>query len=717
MGFFDDSTIGLIFKISADSKLAQEALETLKGHTEAVTGAMQGKFGALANSIQSTLGSVLSPTGLLAGGAGALAGSFLELANKAAESGDKIFEAGEKTGLTAANLSGLRAVTQQVGENFDSLTLALSRAGRNLQAAIDQPGLQSSKVLAQLMGGAQNLAELGLKPMDERLHVVLQRIFALNDVGERNYALNTLLGRGWQDNVETLKMLAEQGYGPAIEKAKEFHEFYDDAAAAQAHEFDVQMNTLKSDLRGLALVVGREAVPALHDLMAAFIDMQSDMRDSATASEKWGEDLRAYMGGAVDFVHELITGKVSTWATQFISAGAIFRRETQAATNAEVAALPGHERYREALDKVKKATELAAKAHIPYTQALYDLAHGITPVIAAQQKDAESEDAGTAATKRHTSARHAHSAALHAQTQAVTAYTAAVKALGLEELPLVQADRELLASMLALDPAVQKFTAGAQSQIAALPVWDERSRKLALDLISLVPDFANVGTAATKMSQEVIAALTAVDSKGAQWSEDSERQLGTLGSATLKYASTVTEAIDRELLAYGVSQKALQGIYKALLGDLASFLSQVAQKQAQRQIAEALGDLADFNYVGAAEHFAAAAAWEVLGAAVSAGAGSLTGQTAAAARVAGPAAASQPHGPTSPLAPGYSAAVAAANAGQPAPVTINVEASGMFLATQADVSKVVCEAVTRGVEQHGMRVVSSHTRRPGPAGR
>ena len=160
----------------------------------------------------------------------------------------------------------------------------------------------------------------------ERIQVVLQRIFALNEVGERNRALQALLGRGWQENIETLKAYANH-LQEAIEQAKRFGTFYTAEEAAKAHEFEFQINTLKASLSGLATTIGREVIPAVNGMIQAFFNAQSAMRDSAKASEKWGEDLRAYVGGAVEFVTELITGKTSTWATAFISSGSIFRRE------------------------------------------------------------------------------------------------------------------------------------------------------------------------------------------------------------------------------------------------------------------------------------------------------------------------------------------------------------------------------------------------------
>jgi hypothetical protein len=130
------------------------------------------------------------------------------------------------------------------------------------------------------MGGAKNLAALGLKPMDDAIQIVVRRIFELTNEGERNLALSALLGKAWMTNVETLKLLAAQGYGPAIKQAKRMGLFFDDEAARQAHDFAVQIATLKANFEGLSTSFGRSVIPVVNSLTAALFNMQSSMRDS-----------------------------------------------------------------------------------------------------------------------------------------------------------------------------------------------------------------------------------------------------------------------------------------------------------------------------------------------------------------------------------------------------------------------------------------------------
>lgn len=201
--------------------------------------------------------------GSLLGGVTALAGGMFALAKRSAEVGSQIFEAQEKTGIAASQLSGIMAIAKQTGGNFDGLSTALARAGANLSKALIEPGKITSKILIQAMGGARQFADMGLKPMGDRLQSVLAHIFAMNDEGARNAALSALLGKGWMENVSSLKLLAEQGYGPAIAAAKKMGVFFDDAAAANARKFSVELKDMEAQASGLGLSIGTYLLPVI----------------------------------------------------------------------------------------------------------------------------------------------------------------------------------------------------------------------------------------------------------------------------------------------------------------------------------------------------------------------------------------------------------------------------------------------------------------------
>jgi len=249
---------------------------------------------------------------VIGGGVIALGAGLLKLAQHAAEAGAKIYDAHEKTGLAAASLSGLNAISRVTGENFDSLTMALGRAGRNLTLAINEPGALTGKVLAGIMGGAENLKRLGLEPMDQALQQVLARIFALNNVGERNLALQALLGRGWMENVETLKLLATQGYEPAIAKAKELGIFFDEKSARDAKQFTLALNSMKAELSGMALTLGKEVMPYAEEFLAWLHTLKTNLEVDALRAEALAAALAAPLtGGASLIATHILLAKAS----------------------------------------------------------------------------------------------------------------------------------------------------------------------------------------------------------------------------------------------------------------------------------------------------------------------------------------------------------------------------------------------------------------------
>ena len=99
----------------------------------------------------------------------------------------------------------------------------------------------------------------------------------------------------------------------------------------------------------------------------------------------------------------------------------------------------------------------------------------------------------------------------------------------------------------------------------------------------------------------------------------SARQLEFIG-----VENQVVGALDKELMAYGFKAKAMKGFFAEELRELASFLTKKAHFKAMEQVAEALGAFPNFAAMG--EHFAAAVAWEALGAGISGLAGSLAGR-------------------------------------------------------------------------------------------
>lgn len=208
-----------------------------------------------------------------------------ELVEKAGELGAQLTKAAEVTGLSTEALSGLRAEAQTTGEDFTSLTVTMGRLQKNIEAGIISPGSAAGKTLEALLGSAKALKELGLEPADKQIQTVMHSIFELTNEDQRNYAATTLLGKGWQSNVETLKALATEGFGNLEEKASGVGGLYSEEEVAKLKRYGEEWNRLKTTFDNVAISIGgviaegaELATTGLKN-MAMGVNLGSDMAD------------------------------------------------------------------------------------------------------------------------------------------------------------------------------------------------------------------------------------------------------------------------------------------------------------------------------------------------------------------------------------------------------------------------------------------------------
>jgi hypothetical protein len=185
----------------------------------------------------------------------------------------------------------------------------------------------------------------------------------------------------------------------------------------------------------------------------------------------------------------------------------------------------------------------------------------------------------------------------------------------------------------------------------------------------------------------------------------------------------VMSALNRELEAHKKLTAGLRAAYQQALKELAEYLAKEAEMKAMEQIAMATADFATMNFVGGAEHLAAAAAWEALGAGISAAAGAIAGsnQRTSGSRGYGAsrsranatdsyeAPTAQAQGaygtPGSTLAPGAQPAAMPSGGG----LTVSImgdEEAGQWLATTLN------KAVTQG----GVQLTATGSQRGAPVG-
>jgi hypothetical protein len=186
------------------------------------------------------------------------------------------------------------------------------------------------------------------------------------------------------------------------------------------------------------------------------------------------------------------------------------------------------------------------------------------------------------------------------------------------------------------------------------------------------------------------------------------RDANLYAAAGVSAHQLVAGAIIAESIAMGLAAVAGDQAFKMMLRQLGEYIQKKATIKAAEQVAEALSSWP--NFVAMAHHFAAAAAWEVLGGAASAavsaiGYGTSMGRSAASvAAGAGTAAA-----PT--VAPSTSGLLAPGARRQERAQGVTVIFQGPIYGGQAGLRQLV-HHISDVVERHNVRLVSSQAKSP-----
>ncbi len=355
-------TLGLLFEINADPKNAIARMAELDAASVASATSVKSVW-------SSAMQAITGPTGIALGAMAGLGGIMLEAANKAAEAGNEIYEAGEKTGMSAEALSGLMAVSKETGTSFEGLANAFARGSRNIAQAAD-----TGKGALTAFFSQAELQALKLRPVDEQMQVVLHRIFALSNEGERNRELQALLGRGWMENISVLKMLATEGYGPAIEQAKKLHVLFDDKAAREAHQYQIEMRQLSGEVSGLGIAVGRELVPHMAEWAAELLTVRYDIQLLEIGLKAQALSMVNLGGIFAKQLDDLAKEATDVYTAQH---NALLKYKQEIASLAEGATNA---------DKLGTAHEHAAKAVKEHAAAAEHLATVLPPVIAEMER-------------------------------------------------------------------------------------------------------------------------------------------------------------------------------------------------------------------------------------------------------------------------------------------------------------------------------------------
>lgn len=252
----------LVIKLSADTAVLRSDFEKGKAYAQS--------FAADVSKIFSAIGASLP--GLSVAGIGK---ELEDLAESTAKVGEQLYKMRDVTGLSAEDLSGLRAIAGETGESFEGMSGVLAKFGKNIESGFVNPTGQAGKVLHELFS-EQEINQMKLAPMSERLADVSKKIFSLTDAAKLDYDAAALFGKGWAENAEILKRFGEQGAKVAGFKAAIEGLAMTDEEITRTRQFAEGLDLLKLSFVGLGESIGKALIPAMGP-MADFDDRLEEL--------------------------------------------------------------------------------------------------------------------------------------------------------------------------------------------------------------------------------------------------------------------------------------------------------------------------------------------------------------------------------------------------------------------------------------------------------
>lgn len=683
-----DSILGMLFEISADPTKAEAALAELKASTVAESAEISSVW-------SSAMDAITGPAGLALGAVVGLGGGMLEMANKAAEAGEKVLLVSQQTGIATEKLGGLQLAAKLTNTDFESVTRGLEIMSRNLSAFASTASV-GGKALAAI--GIKATDSHGqLKPMDVLLSQIADKFALMPDGSDKAAIAMAIFGRSGAALIPILDK-GSSGIQDLTNQAVKMGTAFSQEKAEELSRYAEQVKLLKNQFDGMALSIGEAVVPAMTSLFSAFAGQIGPLGELSRNLDQIEGDINKY-GAAVDE-----TGRVWTKAD-------LEQRKAQQSQESFRPAIAG------TTDALK--SQIAAinqsvagvgvfNVHLKETKKSAEDVSGVTSKAAAAIAKAAEKSREFWTGYNQLAADGIH------LTKDLMLPAIVQLAPELAKLNKEIADAASSAVFKQMKDLAQGLTpGGAEAAKSGLPaILDAtaaaaRNAKVPLDALDLSAKYLSLHFGPKGEVIEGFRGLLPLLGQIPGPIRGVSVQVRELASAAEQASLQIFDSTNRELQAYGFTAQALQGIYKGMLNDLGQYLSQKAALKAAEQIAEALGSWP--NFAAMAQHFAAAAAWEALGAGVAGLAGAVTGGGRSSSASVSPAGAS-PGGQASRGASSISPSPQGYGAGGPA-IVVNIDNSGAMLGSNADKALIsqIIGGINNAVSSGGQILISSRS--------
>lgn len=366
-------------------------------------------------------GGISNLTGALGGLAAAFSiSSMAQFVNDAIQAGDALDELSQKTGTTVEQLSELALVTKVEGMGPEGLAQAYKKLSQALVEA--QDSTKDASYAFKSMGIATTDSAGNIRNVQDVMYELADVFSNTQNDAYKVSAAMQLMGKSGTEMIPMLNNGAD-ALRAMNETSKEFGLDWTTEQAAQAAEFNDNINVLKGSFDGLWQTVAKDLLPVL-------LDMAKYMAESA----KEGGTLRAVLDGTAAVVEALfIPVKALADAVAVLSAAFNIAGHALGGFSAAAAALMDMDFS--GAKEIMKATgddiQRILNDYQDFSDKLWTSKGGETPNSAALKEEKKTiGDLGAEQKKKDTEAEKSAEKQAKAQEKLNEQYNKAVEGLG-----------------------------------------------------------------------------------------------------------------------------------------------------------------------------------------------------------------------------------------------------------------------------------------------
>lgn len=231
--------------------------------------------GAAVEALVGPIGLAIAALGAAAIGAVAFTKALVDVAVQAADTQGKLFDLSQQTGVTVETLSALDLLAKQTGGNIESLSQSLVVFQGNMDAAQD-PTSKQAKLFEDL--------NVTITDTEDTLRQTLAALAKMPEGFEQtNRAAEVFGRRGGKQFLAILK----ESHGDIDQTIRELQGLglANSENARRADEFNDQLVKLQTQILGLQVTIGNQAIPAILEAMK---ELERFLKDNKEAIDALG---------------------------------------------------------------------------------------------------------------------------------------------------------------------------------------------------------------------------------------------------------------------------------------------------------------------------------------------------------------------------------------------------------------------------------------------